>query len=270
MFDNPNFPQSFREYKNLIRAEKKWNKCFGIGSNKTATSTLNYIFQNLYGFSSNQSLLEINATIQVMRGNFNPLFNTITNQDFAQDMPISGGLTYVALDAFFPNSKFILTLRDEEKWAKSFVAFYVNIISEIVKGEKFSKNNYLFKGYIHNWMNFYWKDSIKILRESLGNIEKINFEDLKKRIISNKLFKTSIIQKFNYRNNQIIDYFSLRPNDLFVVDLTKEDDITNITSFLEIPNILFSPIPRLDPKSSKKELKNDEIFLDYSKIKFDF
>ena len=45
MFDNPNFPQSFREYKNLIRAEKKWNKCFGIGSNKT-TSTLNYIFQN--------------------------------------------------------------------------------------------------------------------------------------------------------------------------------------------------------------------------------
>ena len=78
MFDNPNFPQSFREYKNLIRAEKKWNKCFGIGSNKTATSTLDYIFQNLYGFSSNQSLLEINATIQVMRGNFNPLFNTIT------------------------------------------------------------------------------------------------------------------------------------------------------------------------------------------------
>ena len=79
------------------------------------------------------------------------------------------------------------------------MAFYLNIISDIVKGEKVSKNNYLFKGYIHNWMNFYWKDSIKILKESLGNIEKINFQDLKKRIARNKLFQTSIIQKFNSR-----------------------------------------------------------------------
>lgn len=267
MFDNPNFPKKFREYKNFIRSGKKWNKCFGIGSNKTATSTLNYIFANLYGFRSNQSLLEINTTLPVMRGNYKPFLEIMNNLDFGQDMPISGGLTYVALDVLFPDSKFILTLRDEEVWARSFVTFYGNVLSDIIKKEKFSKNNYLFEGYIHNWINFYWRDSIKILRESLGNVEKINFQDLKKRIINNKLFKNSIIENFRIRNNQIIDYFSLRPDDLLIIDLTNEYDIKNISSFLELPDILFSPIPKLDPKSPKRdELKNNEIYLDFSKI----
>ena len=77
------------------------------------------------------------------------------NQDFDafQDRPFSEGLIYVAADALFPNSKFILSIRDSDAWFNSLTSFHRKIYgidtSQVSEQDIYEKCNYLYKDYFY-------------------------------------------------------------------------------------------------------------------------
>lgn len=93
----------------------KSHKIFGIGLNKTGTTTLESCGKILgYSCTScNKNLLN-----DVIKKDFTSIGNTVDKFDFFQDWPYP--LIYKELDNMYPNSKFILTIRNnEETWLNS-------------------------------------------------------------------------------------------------------------------------------------------------------
>ena len=107
------------------------NKIICVGQPKTGTKTLKHIFQQLGKKVNDDPLcrlkytgndfIQINNNILIDTNNF---FNNIDYLDknlkmfdFFHDIPYS--FNYELIDKKYPNSKFILTIRDEEEWFKS-------------------------------------------------------------------------------------------------------------------------------------------------------
>ena len=87
-------------------------KVFGIGYNKTGTTTLESLFRNKYKYKSpNQFFQEYKLGIDaIYHKNYSNLRSFCSIYDFFQDSPFSMGNTYVIADFLFPESKFILTI----------------------------------------------------------------------------------------------------------------------------------------------------------------
>lgn len=93
-------------------------KIFGIGLNKTGTTTLGLCLQQLgYRHSSfSLPLLE-----QLAIGHWQPLLHTVASHDSFEDWPYP--LVFDQLDQQFPGSRFILTRRaSPERWLESLCA----------------------------------------------------------------------------------------------------------------------------------------------------
>ena len=81
-------------------------KVFGIGLNRTGTSTLGACF-NHFGF--NHLSLDRNSFENYKKQDFHSIYNRIEKFDSFEDWPWP--LIYKEIDKRFPDSKFILTLR---------------------------------------------------------------------------------------------------------------------------------------------------------------
>jgi hypothetical protein len=91
-------------------------KIFGIGLNKTGTTTLGLCGQIL-GLRCTSSDKELTEDV-VLRNDFSRVWEVVDRFDLFEDWPWP--LIYKELDRFFPGSKFILTTRlDEWKWLES-------------------------------------------------------------------------------------------------------------------------------------------------------
>ena len=92
------------------------SKIFGIGLNKTGTTTFGQCGKIL-GYrctSCDRSLLED----IILRNDFTNIKNTVNQYDLFEDWPWP--LIYKELDQMFPGSKFVLTVRKDEKvWLNS-------------------------------------------------------------------------------------------------------------------------------------------------------
>ena len=263
------FKNEMNTYKVMLRSYKNWNKCFGVGCNKTASTSLDYIMKSMYGLRSAQSNIEATSTFQVIKGNYQPLIEFMQQNDFGQDLPFSQGETYVAADALFPKSKFILTIRDSISWVKSFTNQYLLRFCAILRNSELkSMQNYLFRGYSHYWISHYWSEQIQILKDSISNKEYLLEDDksLINHIASNQEFIESCIYNYQSRNKAILNYFSKRENDFLCIDLSKEKDISRLSDFLNFPNILHAPIPKLNTSDKKDKVESNEHYLDYSKF----
>lgn len=91
-------------------------KIFGIGLNKTGTTTLGECGKIL-GFKCTSVDRDLLKDV-VLDNNFQRIKNTVKQFDLFEDWPWP--LIYKELDEMFPGSKFILTTRkSEEAWLKS-------------------------------------------------------------------------------------------------------------------------------------------------------
>lgn len=258
---------------NLVHSSKDWNKCFGIGSNKTATSTLDFLMKRIYGLKSNQVLIEKNAAIPFMNGNFNQFVELMSDFDFHQDVPLSGGDFYKILDDIFPNSKFILTLRDPDLWFESFFSqYYKNTIFPLVSEKYYlgPETSRVFPSYNLRWFAFFWNEEISILKDELSGSRYLSFLEIREITINKTKFKDICKKKFIKRNNEIKLYFKDRPKDFLCLDISKDEVLASLSSFLNIPNIVRGEIPIINKKnsrfSSKKNINNFKV--DFDKIKF--
>ena len=208
-----------------VIANKNFNKVFCIGYNKTGTTTLETVLR-LYGYiMPNQQQQEIRLSKSTFRTDYSELAQFCNNYDAFQDMPFSQDLTYVAADAIFPNSKFILTERPAESWYNSLYEFHkkrlnVSNLSEVTEKDIIDKLTYLYPGYAHS------------------NTERMlsSFKDDSRTVRWDKLYDFDwYTDMYQRRNEEIKRYFMQAPNKLLVIDITKEETTKRICEFLNIP-----------------------------------
>jgi hypothetical protein len=117
-------------------------KVFCIGFHKTGTSSLAAAFQ-MMGYSvcrrlgMLQDLIQDKNVLELIRNNhYNEIFKASSSYDAFCDNPWP--LFYKELDEYYPNSKFILTIREEHSWLNSVLQYFKNSetkIREIIYGE---------------------------------------------------------------------------------------------------------------------------------------
>ncbi len=100
---------------------KKYNKIVGIGFHKTGTSSLRSALEIL-GFKVLGDRIDLADDIK--NDNFINIFNLIKKYDAFEDNPWA--VIYKEIDINFPNSKYILTIRNEKNWIKSIVSHFGN------------------------------------------------------------------------------------------------------------------------------------------------
>lgn len=221
-----------KEVKRRIISGKRFNKIFCIGYNKTGTTSMKAILKQ-YGFElPNQQDQEARLVEQTFATDYTEFNRFISQYDAFQDLPFSQGLSFVAADVLFPDSKFVLTTRDTDEWFRSLATFHekkfgidTSNFSEKQAREKF---DYLFPGYMYS------RAKNMISSESVSK-KSISWEKL-----YDKNFRTEIYER---RNEQIQKYFFERPDKLLVIDVTKEKTTEKICRFLNIPLEYVTPMP---------------------------
>ena len=89
-------------------------KVIGLGFQKTGTSSLREALKIL-GYKVKDTSQR--ALIPILKGNDKKIKRILKNYNALEDTPWY--MIYEKLDVWYPNSKFILTIRDEEDWYKS-------------------------------------------------------------------------------------------------------------------------------------------------------
>lgn len=134
-------------------------KIFGIGNNKTGTTSLKIAVEDL-GYSVGNQRVAENLHREWAQRNFKPIINYCKTAVFFQDFPFSKPFTYIALDQAFPKSKFILTIRDSpEQWYNSITKFHAKLWGKdgrVPTKDDLENANYIFKGrpWLMNRLNY--------------------------------------------------------------------------------------------------------------------
>ena len=230
-------PQEFtKAVQPRVIANKNFNKIFCIGYNKTGTTTLETVLR-LYGYNMpSQQQQEIRLSKSTFNTDYGELTSFCSNYDAFQDMPFSQGLTYVAADAIFPNSKFILSERPDASWYKSLCNFHNKIfksddLSKLTEADVLKKFTYLYPGYVHSQKE-------RLLSSFENNSTKVNW---------GKLYDADwYIDMYTRRNEEIKRYFMKAPEKLLVIDVTQEKTTEKICRFLNIPNEYIINMPHIN------------------------
>lgn len=126
------------------------NKIFCIGQNKTGTTSLEQAFKdlnyNVYLQYKGGILLD-----DYINNKYDAIIDLCNSAQVFQDIPFSLPNTYKILDKEFPNSKFILSIRNNpEQWYNSLIKFHSlimfnkNITNRKITLTDFKKNKYIY------------------------------------------------------------------------------------------------------------------------------
>lgn len=190
------------------------SKVFCVGRNKTGTTSLAAALRALGYRVGHQRTAE--ALIEDWgRRDFRRLIDYCRSADAFQDVPFSHDYTFQAMDAAFPGSKFILTVRSsEDEWYESFIRFHTQRLGHgrLPTPDELKADPYVFPGWI-------WR--VKELVHGPAE-EDLFREDL---------------YKAHYRrhNERVQDYFRHRPDDLLVLNLADDGAMQSLCRFLGRP-----------------------------------
>lgn len=188
------------------------SKIFCIGSNKTGTTSLTECLKIL-GYSvcpENIFFKKTKYFEDVQKGNYNSVLEFVKKYDDFEDRPWNHTDFYRILDSEFPDSKFILTVRNEKNWINSYKRW-------------------------SNKINLQNQPFYKIISQICYGVDDfLSHENL-------------MVKKFVERNQEIKKYF-LNTDKLLVIDIEEEPNWKSICYFLnkEIPNINFPHLNRTE------------------------
>ena len=199
-----------KSYYSILLINKP--KIFCIGLNKTGTTSLKKAMIDLGFIIGDQHEAELLFDDWVRR-DFGRLIKYCKSAQFFKDVPFSFPYTYVALDQAFPNSKFILTIRDNpEQWYYSLINFQAksfgngNIPPTV---EDLKQADYVYKGFAY--------DTLKKV---------LNVPD-------DKLYdKEMLIENYKIYNRTVFEYFNYRENDLLVLNVAEKGAYKKLCDFL--------------------------------------
>ena len=187
-------------------------KIFGIGNNKTGTTSLKIAMQNLGYIVGAQRPAERMLSDWSQR-NFKKIVRHCRKGEFFQDFPYSKPYTFVVLDYVFPNSKFILTIRDSpEQWYSSLINFHAKKWgknSNVPTKKDLQESTYIWKGRP-------WESNRAIYNSP---------ED-------DPYNKDILIKSYIDHNNSVIEYFRHRPQDLLILNVAEKGAYKKLGDFL--------------------------------------
>jgi hypothetical protein len=190
-------------------------KVFCIGRNKTGTTSLEQALKQL-GYSFSPQHLGEKLLEDWVRRDFSRIIDLAAKADSGQDIPYSLPYTFQALDAAFPGSKFILTLRDSpEDWYESLVRFHAKIMNcgdRRPNAEDLKRYHYHYAGYLYDAQRM---------------IYGVNDEEL----YDPELY----IRHYVLHAWNVTDYFRYRPQQLLVLNLGDADAMPRLCEFLGRP-----------------------------------
>lgn len=166
------------------------SKIFGIGWAKTGTTTLRRCFEVL-GYEHQSQRLDLVHDIE--EGDLSRIRGVAEKNESFEDWPWI--ILFRELDAMFPESKFILTTRSQERWVRS----YTNMLS--TQGEA--------------------SDELNEIRRILYGLPFPNVTE------------EQLLQRYRRHNHKVKEYFSNRPDDLLVVNWEEGDRWEKLCRFLE-------------------------------------
>jgi hypothetical protein len=189
-------------------------KIFCIGRNKTGTTSMAKMMDNQGFHVGPQRPAELLVKAWG-KNDFRKLIKFVKYYGIAfQDVPFSLPNTYKVLDKEFPNSKFILTIRDSsEVWYKSLTRYHSIKFGNgfIPTKQDLIKANYVKKG----WM---WE------------VNRIIYNTPETDIYNENLLK----KHYQNYNASVIDYFKGSIDKLLVVNLKDPEAGTKICHFLHV------------------------------------
>jgi hypothetical protein len=189
-------------------------KVFCIGLGKTGTTSLNAFFATLGFKVGDQAAGELLMRDWAAR-NFGPIIDLALSAEFYQDVPFSLPFTFVVLDQAFPNSKFILSVRDSaEQWYRSMTSFHTKLIGKgrIPTADDLREFPYRYKGWLF---------------EARQLIYGISDED--------PYDKPKVLKVYESHNHSVTEYFRYRPESLLTVNLSDPEAAKQIINFLRVP-----------------------------------
>lgn len=181
----------------MNREPKLWNKVFGIGLSKTGTTSL-AIALKLLGLKVEDFPHDARTHEQLEAGDYN--LDVLKEMDAITDTPAA--VCYQQLDHQFPNSKFVLTERqDREEWLKS------------------AKNHWSFT---ERWVRHYPEQErfVYFINVAMFGLNKFN--------------RNRFIEVYDRHAREARHYFRQRPNDLLILDATRDNCWELLGDFLGI------------------------------------
>jgi hypothetical protein len=194
-------------------------KVFCVGRNKTGTTSIGAALQSLGYRLGNQQEGELLIEDWAKR-DFRSLVEYCKKADAFQDSPFSRDYTFQAMDAAFPGSKFILTVRNSpDEWYASVTRFQSMRIEKrigirrVPTVDDLKTDPYIYPGYL-------WRVQ-ELVRGAKENEDTYDRERL--------------ISEYLQHNERITHYFMHRVDDLLVLNLSDPDAMEKLCNFLRIP-----------------------------------
>jgi hypothetical protein len=202
---------SNKENKNVSRLKNP--KIFCIGRGKTGTTSLEQVLRD-FGYKVGiQSVAELLIDDWAVR-DFRRIVQYCETADAFQDVPFSLDFTYQILDYIFPDSKFILTVRNnEDEWYESLVRFHTKALGL----DRIPTADDL-KNYVYHEKGRLWRNAQYIY----GANEETLYDP--------KIYKNH----YTSYNNQVLEYFKYRPTDLLILNLADSSAMRSLCKFLNI------------------------------------
>lgn len=189
-------------------------KYFCIGRNKTGTTSLAKAFQDLGYRVANQRTAERLAAKYYFDGNFQPIIEYCKSAQVFQDVPFSWPETYKHLDAAFPESKFILSIRsNSDEWYRSIVRYHKKIFGKegsIPTVQDLRQAKYVSRGFMYNVVKIHGTPDCDPYNKSI------------------------MTEHYERYNREVIEYFRERPGDLLVINLGAPGAYARFVDFLGV------------------------------------
>ena len=183
-------------------------KVFCVGRNKTGTTSLEATYA-LLGYRLGNQRAGERLIWAWGRRDFKPITDFCRTASAFQDIPFSLSFTYQALDQAYPNSKFILTVRDSpDEWFQSLTRFHTKIVG---KGRLPTAAD--LQEFANGWL---WRTQQLVLGIDAPTL------------YSPEIYKAH----YQAHNEHVADYFRHRPADLLILNLGEADAMERVCSFL--------------------------------------
>jgi len=209
-------------YKIFWKLREKWvylrflalgrfqRKIFCIGRNKTGTTSLMVAMRELGYKLGHQPTAEL-LIHEYAAKNWKPITDYCKTAQAFQDAPFSWPNTWRELAKAYPNAKFILTCREDEKWYSSITNAHSKLFADgkrIPTKQDLQNAKYRYKGY-------FWE----MIRAVYATPEDDPYN------------KEMFIYNYKTHNAAVKEYFAGNPNFL-AIDVSESDSYQRLCTFL--------------------------------------
>lgn len=202
-----------REVNSLLSIGK--TKYFCVGRNKTGTTSVKKAFEEFGFIVGDQDEAEILHDKYFFEKNYEPIIKYCKTAQVFQDVPFSHYEIIEGLDSAFPNSKYILTIRDSsEQWYRSITSYHAKrhgLNGRVPTYEDILNCGYRKKGFLK-----------RLTLDAHGTTPEDPYN------------KEKLIAHYEYHNAMVLDFFKDRPNDLLVINIADKNAFKSFTQFIGV------------------------------------